>query len=45
MPLREQQGIISLWVVRSRPTKVVCTTVLTGDCPGLWPATTPSSEL
>ena len=36
-------------VVGSRPTKVVCITVLTGkppvvNCP-LWPATTPSSEL
>ena len=36
-------------VVGSRPTKVVCITVLTGNrmgvnCP-LWPAATPSSEL
>jgi len=36
-------------VVGSRPTKVVCITVLTGNCMGLncalWPAATPSSEL
>jgi len=36
-------------VVGSRPTEVVCITVLTGNrmgvnCP-LWPAATPSSEL
>jgi len=36
-------------VAGSRPTKVVCITVLTGNlmganCP-LWPAATPSSEL
>jgi len=36
-------------VVGSRPTKVLCITVLTGNrmgvnCP-LWPAATPSSEL
>jgi len=51
-------GLVALLVARrtsdrkvagSRPTKVVCITVLTGNCVGvncpLWPATTPSSEL
>ena len=33
-------------VAGSRPTKVVCITVLTGNRMGvLWPAATPSSEL
>jgi len=43
------QGDISILFAGSRPTKVVCSTVLTGDrmwvnCP-LWPVATPSSEL
>ena len=45
----DQQSTYDRKVVGSRPTKVVCITVLTGNrmgvnCP-LWPAATPSSEL
>ena len=54
----DREGSVALLVARrtndrklagSRPTKVVCITVLTGNrmgvnCP-LWPAATPSSEL
>jgi len=45
----DQQSTNDREVEGSRPTKVVCITVLTGNrmalnCP-LWPAATPSSEL
>ena len=45
----DQQSTNDRKVAGSRPTKVVCITVLTGNrmgvnCP-LWPAATPSSEL
>jgi len=45
----DQQSTNDRKVAGSRPTKVVCITVLTGNrvgvnCP-LWPAATPASEL